>query len=144
MNKNYHYGQFTPEHLNLLKLGITLYNEDKFWECHEEVEDLWLADYGDNARYVYWVIIQVATSLYHYLDGNLNGAEGMIRKAKRKLDTCEKLKVETDLLYSYLDWEELKRIVRKIPENSSIDDYNELYNFKFKNPAKWKIHETTN
>ncbi|PIK14587.1 DUF309 domain-containing protein [Halobacteriovorax sp. JY17] len=138
METNYQFGQFTNEHLNLLKTGIVLYNEDKFWECHEEVEDLWLSDYGDDARYVYWVVIQVATSLYHYLDGNLNGAEGMIRKAKRKLEICEKRKVETEILYKYLSWEKFKRIIRKIPEKSCLDDYNELYSFKFKNPNHWE------
>ena len=137
MEAKYDFGQFPEEHLNLLKVGISLYNEDKFWECHEDVEDLWLSDYGDNARYVYWVVIQVATSLYHYLDGNINGAEGMIRKAKRKLDSVEKLHVETELLYRYLDWERFKKIIRKIPDKSTLDDYNELYKFKFKNPNHW-------
>ncbi|ATH06606.1 hypothetical protein BIY24_01245 [Halobacteriovorax marinus] len=137
MTSKYYYGQFTEEHLKLLKTGISLYNEEKFWECHEEVEDLWLADYGDDARYVYWVVIQVATSLYHYLDDNLNGAEGMIRKAKRKLEICEKKNVETELLYKYLSWEKFKKIIRKIPEKSKIEDYNELYSFKFKNPNHW-------
>jgi hypothetical protein len=138
MNARYEYGQFTQEHLNLLKSGISLYNDDKFWECHEEVEDLWLSDYGDNARYVYWVVIQVATSLYHYLDDNLNGAEGMIRKAKRKLVSCEKLHVETELLYKYLDWKEFKELIRNIPDKSSLEDYNKLYKFKFKNPDSWE------
>lgn len=138
MTTTYHYGQFTHEHLNLLKKGINLYNNDMFWECHEEVEDLWLSDYGDDARYVYWVVIQVATSLYHYLDGNLNGAEGMIRKAKRKLDLCEKKNVETDLLYKYLDWEKFKKVIRNIPDKSTLEDYNKLYNFKFKNTDNWE------
>ncbi len=137
MKEEYTYGKFSNEHLNLLKSGIKLYNEDKFWECHEEVEDLWLSDYGDNARYVYWVIIQVATSLYHYLDDNLNGAEGMIRKAKRKLNSVEKLHVETDLMYKYLDWDQYKKIIREIPDKSTLEDYNKLYEFKFKNPDKW-------
>ncbi|OUR98943.1 hypothetical protein A9Q84_05895 [Halobacteriovorax marinus] len=137
MAEQYHYGQFTDSHLNLLKKGIELYNIEHFWECHEEIEDLWLEDYGDNARYVYWVIIQVATSLYHYLDGNLAGAEGMIRKAKRKLDTCEEKRVETELLEKFLDWSEFKKLVREIPEKSSLDDYNKLHRFKFKNPDVW-------
>lgn len=138
MTAKYHYGQFSNTHLNLLKKGITLYNKDHFWECHEEIEDLWLEDTGDNARYVYWVVIQVATSLYHYLDGNLNGAEGMIRKAKRKLDLCEKLRVETNLLNQFLDWDEFKKIIREIPDKSSLEDYNKLYSFKFKDPNTWE------
>ena len=74
---SYEYGQFSESHLLKIRKGVEFYNVRKYWECHEELEDHWLEDRGDNARYVYWVIIQAATALFHYEDGNLAGATGM-------------------------------------------------------------------
>ena len=39
---NDRYGQFLVEHLQKIQYGIELFNEQKYWECHEELEDLWL------------------------------------------------------------------------------------------------------
>lgn len=78
------YGQFQIEHLRKIKKGIELFNKGKYWQCHEELEDHWLEDRGDNARYVYWTIIQIATALFHALDKNINGALGQIEKAQKK------------------------------------------------------------
>ena len=45
----------------------------KYWECHEELEHHWLEDAGDNARLIYWAVIQVAAAMYHFRDDNLKG-----------------------------------------------------------------------
>ncbi len=135
----YHFGQFTPDHLALLEEGIELFNKRHYWMCHEVVEDLWMDHIGDNARYVYWVIIQVATALYHYEDGNLNGAKGMNNKAKRKIEFIEKNHVESDIMELYLDWSKLKAMVKSIPHDPDIEVFEKLYHFKFKDPKTWKI-----
>ena len=127
----YHYGQFSPEHLSLLLEGLELYNTGHYWMCHEVVEDLWMDAIGDNARYVYWVVIQLATCLYHHEDGNINGASGMINKAKGKIDFIEKNHVESDIMDKYLDWQNLKRIVKAIPKQSDLSDFDDLKLFKF-------------
>ena len=46
MSENYHFGQFTPEHFEKMKKGVQLFNEQKYWECHEELEHHWLEDAG--------------------------------------------------------------------------------------------------
>jgi len=135
----YQYGQFTPEHVQTIRKGIELYNAGKFWECHEELEDHWLEDTMDNARNVYWAVIQAAACLYHYENKNLAGARGLILKAKEKLLRCEKLKSETPLVYKFLSWEIFKSIIRKIPNDPSIEDFFELYQFKFSNPRNWEV-----
>ncbi|MEH0861830.1 MULTISPECIES: DUF309 domain-containing protein [Halobacteriovorax] len=127
----YHFGQFTPEHLELIQEGLELYNTGHYWMCHEVIEDLWMDAMGDNARYVYWVVIQLATSLYHHEDDNLNGASGMVNKAKGKIDFIEKNHVESDIMDKYLDWQRLKRIVKKIPHSPKLSDFKELKSFKF-------------
>lgn len=138
-NMKYHFGQFTPDHLILLEEGINLYNKRHYWMCHEVVEDLWMDHIGDNARYVYWVVIQVATSLYHYEDGNLNGAKGMNNKAKRKIEFIENNHVESDVMEKYLDWSKLKAIVKSIPHDPPIEAFEKLYQFKFRDPKTWDV-----
>ena len=72
-----------------------MFNEQKYWECHEELEHHWLEDSGDNARLIYWAVIQVAAAMYHYRDKNLIGVQGLLKKARDKLVRAEKNKVET-------------------------------------------------
>ncbi|EPZ49831.1 PF03745 domain protein [Bacteriovorax sp. BAL6_X] len=128
---DYYFGQFTTEHLELIQEGLNLFNTGHYWMCHEVVEDLWMDSIGDNARYVYWVVIQLATALYHHEDDNLNGASGMVNKAKGKIDFIEKNHVESDIMDRYLDWQNLKSIVKAIPTKATLRDFSKLKAFKF-------------
>lgn len=132
--------QFSVEHLKKMAEGIKLFNSGHFWECHEELEDHWLEDMGDDCRYVYWVVIQVATALLHHRDDNLAGAEGMLRKAKEKLLHCESKDVESDILYRFLGWKKFKSLVREIPKEPTLEDFEKLAQFKFSDPSKWMQH----
>lgn len=133
-------GKFNLDHLREIKKGITLFNQQKYWECHEELEDFWIENPGDNVRYVFWAIIQIATSMYHYRDGNLNGTQGMLQKAQDKIQQCEKNKVETPLLNEYLSWVKLKSLVNQVPKNAGLESFKKLYTFRFKpDPSKWDL-----
>ena len=125
------FDKFEWEHLSKMKLGITLYNEGQFWECHEELEDHWIEGRGSNVRYVYWALIQVSTALFHKLNGNSSGAMGMISKAREKIDLCEKFQVETPLMEEFLNWSYFKTLVKK-------GDFDKLIEFKFLNPQEWE------
>ena len=133
---------FESEHLKKMKQGVQFYNEGKYWECHEELEDHWLEDQGDNARYVYWAVIQIATALYHYEDGNLAGARGMINKSREKIAKCKMYGVESDIMNKFLQWKLLKSIVANIPKEPSLEDFKRLSDFKFSRPDKWDVHLT--
>ena len=137
---SYEYGQFSVEHLLKIREGVHLYNSRKYWECHEELEDHWLEDRGDDARYVYWVIIQAATALFHYEDGNIAGATGMINKAKEKVNICETKRVATDLVFKFLAWKKFKSLIMAIPTRPELSDFAELHRFKFSHPDKWSAH----
>jgi predicted metal-dependent hydrolase len=132
---DYEFGQFTPEHLKKMKEGVELFNEQKYWECHEALEDVWMEDRNDNARNVYWAVIQVAAACIHYRDNKIIGSQGMIMKAKQKFKRCRDMHILTDLAFKYLDWEELERIVLRIPDGelSQLEDFKELFAFRFKN-----------
>lgn len=133
-------GQFSVEHLRKMTEGVKLYNQRMFWECHEELEDHWLADMGDNCRYVYWVVIQVATALHHHSDQNLAGARGMINKAKEKMTQCEKRGVESDIMNRFLSWKRFKKLVREVPQEPNLEDFKDLESFRFSDPDKWGPH----
>jgi hypothetical protein len=136
----YHYGQFSLDHLKAIREGITLFNDEKYWECHEYLEGLWLDDVGDKARLVYWAILQLAVCLYHYREENLIGAQGLLKKSKDKIRRCEKEKVETSLMYTFLDWDLLKKIVERVPGNPTLRDFETLSKFKFRpDPKRWRI-----
>lgn len=134
----YSYGQFSDEHLGLMTEALTLYNQQKYWECHEALEDLWMEDRGDNARYIYWAIIQVAASCIHYREKNLIGAHGMLSKAKEKFRRARELNVLTELVFKYLNWAEFEELAMRVPDqNSTLEDFTPIYNFRFSNyPAE--------
>ena len=120
----YKFGQFTPEHLAKIQEGIELFNEQKYWECHESLEDLWMEDKNDSARYIYWAIIQVAAACIHYRDSKIIGAQGMINKAREKFRRSRELHVLTPLVLKYLDWEELEKLVAQIKEkDAKLEDF---------------------
>lgn len=133
MSETYPWGTFGLEHLAKIKEGIECFNKEEFWECHEVLEDIWMEDASDQARYVYWAIIQVATSLYHVREKNLVGAHGMLIKSKEKFQICENKKIETDLCESYLSWSSLKKLVFNINEDQDLESFDQLYKFKFLN-----------
>lgn len=137
--KEYQYGQFSPEHLKNTIAGVILFNQQKYWECHEDLEDHWLEGRGDNARYVYWAIIQVAACMIHYRDENLSGAQGLLSKAKEKFRKIEEHKVETELMETYLSWSKLKKMVREIPREAKLEEFANLFEFRFKDPSTWDI-----
>ncbi len=122
--------EFTKDHLRMMQNGIRLFNEGKFWDCHEDLEDPWMECNHEPAKYVFWAVIQVATALYHYENQNLNGASGMLNKSREKFKFCESL--EGPLLNQYLSWNTLKKLVEEIPQNPKLDDFKNLYKFKFK------------
>ncbi len=65
--------------------GIDLFNEGKFFECHEAWEEVWKRSDGE-AKLFYQGIIQAAVAILHAQRGNLNGAASMYAKASSKLD----------------------------------------------------------
>ncbi len=128
--------QFDQTHLQTIAEGIRLFNAQKYWECHEELEDHWREE-PNQVRNVYWAVIQVAAAMIHYRDENIIGANGLITKAKQKFDRCEQYKIESDLLNRNLDWAKLKKMVRAVPPNPELSDFKDLFDFRFKDPSQW-------
>lgn len=130
---------FSEEDLLKLTQGVSLFNNRKYWECHEEVEDLWLEE-ASPIRNIYWAIIQIATSLYHYRDENNVGAIDMMYKAKEKVLMAEKAHVESQILYKFLSWKKLKGVILKLNSENELAVLEEMSKFRFPKPEKWSMH----
>jgi uncharacterized protein len=128
--------QFGPEHLEKMREGIRLFNQKKYWECHEALEDPWVEDPSDKVRYVYWLVIQIAAMLVHYEKNNYSGMQGLYSKSMDKLKKCEELSVEGEFLHEKLNWLTFKNLIKKIPVNFTPDDLKEIYQFKFPKEAE--------
>ncbi|MBY0516723.1 MAG: DUF309 domain-containing protein [Bacteriovoracaceae bacterium] len=124
---------FDAEHLQKMESGIRCFNQQQYWECHEELEHVWLEDRQDPHRYVYWAVIQVAASMIHYRDDKFIGAVGMMNKAREKFKKCRELHVLSPLLEEKLQWSKLEAMVMAIPEKpEDLKLFEVIWNFRFK------------
>lgn len=53
--------------------GIRLFNQGEYYECHHELEDIWLAE-PDPIRYLYQGILQIGVGFHHLGNQNYRGA----------------------------------------------------------------------
>ena len=57
----------------ILKLGIGCFNRQEFFDCHEVLEEVWLAEPPEEKPF-YQGLIQVAAAFHHYQRGNRRGS----------------------------------------------------------------------
>src|ERR1700689_5656141 len=66
--------------------GIDLFNEGRFFECHEAWEEIGKRSDGE-LKLFYQGLIQAAVAILHAQRGNLEGARSLYEKASAKLDS---------------------------------------------------------
>jgi uncharacterized protein len=74
----------TLEHPDFYEQGIDLFNEGRFFECHEAWEEIWKRSDGE-VKLFYQGMIQAAVAILHAQRGNLEGARSLYEKASAKL-----------------------------------------------------------
>lgn len=74
----------TPAHSDFYEQGIELFNEGRFFECHEAWEEIWKRSDGAEKLF-YQGLIQAAVAILHAQRGNLEGARSLYEKASAKL-----------------------------------------------------------
>ena len=67
--------------------GIRLFNEHKFFDAHEVLEDVWRAAPPEQKKFLQG-LIQLAVALHHHSTGNTVGAASVLKRAARNL-SCE-------------------------------------------------------
>ncbi|HKN12023.1 MAG TPA: DUF309 domain-containing protein [Candidatus Binatus sp.] len=75
----------TQSHPDFYEQGIDLFNEGRFFECHEAWEEIWKRSDGE-VKLFYQGLIQAAVAILHAQRGNLEGARSLYEKASAKLD----------------------------------------------------------
>jgi len=64
--------------------GISLFNNAKFFDAHEALEDVWRAAPPENKKFLQG-LIQVAVAFHHYSTGNRVGMRSVLERAIRNL-----------------------------------------------------------
>jgi uncharacterized protein len=65
--------------------GIAQFNRGEYFECHETLEALWLAE-PTSLRRLYQGILQVGVGLHHLRAGNYRGASGLLARGAGYLE----------------------------------------------------------
>jgi uncharacterized protein len=66
--------------------GIELFNQGRFFDCHESWEEVWKQAHGAEKLF-YQGLIQAAVAILHAQRGNRDGARSLYAKARAKLDS---------------------------------------------------------
>ncbi len=68
----------------LYRQGVRLFNERRFFDCHDALEESWTDTLGPE-RELYQGLIQAAVALFHFGNGNFGGARRMYFSSARYL-----------------------------------------------------------
>ena len=79
--------------------AVRQFDEGRYWDCHETLEDLW-RETPYPLRFVYHAVIKAAVGFHHLSRHNRNGAKVKLSDAARLLSLFQPdvLGVRTDLL----------------------------------------------
>jgi uncharacterized protein len=72
-------------HSQFYEEGIELFNQGRFFECHEAWEEVWKRSDGE-VKLFYQGLIQAAVAILHAQRGNLEGAQSLYEKAMANLE----------------------------------------------------------
>lgn len=67
--------------------GIELFNQEKFHEAHDILEEMWTEQKSDPYRQMYQGVIQAAVSLYLYQEKRYPGAIKVYQRSIKSLDS---------------------------------------------------------
>lgn len=121
-------------HPNAIK-GFILFNDQRYFEAHEELEIAWRAVKNQN-REMYRGILQVGVAYYHIQRGNYRGAIKMFNRAFYWLDSYPDDHLGVNLRGFRHDankaYEELRRVGQ-----DNIKDFRNI----FFRPIEYKEHQ---
>jgi len=68
-----------------LQQGIELFNQGRFFDAHEVLEDVWRRSSQENKKF-FQGLVQVAVAFHHHSTGNLVGMRSVLRRALTNLE----------------------------------------------------------
>jgi predicted metal-dependent hydrolase len=75
----------TEEESAAFEKGVAQFNAGHYFECHDTLEDMWTGIRGPS-RDFFQALIQVSVAFYHLTNGNLAGADSMLRRALKRFE----------------------------------------------------------
>ena len=115
-------GSQASDRSTILEEGRMLFGEERFWECHEVLEGLWLKT-QDEEKTLLQGIILVCAALVHYQRNRSKICLSMLRNYRHKLKWKERY-------YHGIDIESLRADVDKILSTERVHLFNLQYHSK--------------
>ena len=86
----------TSHSKNHLREGIDLFNRERFFECHEVLEEAWLEASGEQRTFLQG-LIQIAVAFYHLRRENIIGAGRLLTAGMEKLSAFAPVRDAVDV-----------------------------------------------
>jgi uncharacterized protein len=103
-----------PDKVAVLKQSVELFNEQRYWECHETLEQIWRRESKGPEKDAQQGIILAASALVHFQKNEDEVCIGMMPKALAKLDSWREKK------YYMVDIDQLKEQLQEIQTTKTI------------------------
>jgi hypothetical protein len=91
--------------------GVQLFNDERFWECHEVLEQAWHVSKGVERDAIQSIIL-TAAAFVHYQKGEEEICLSILRRAKAKMTTAK--------TYEKMNFQELVRDIDGILDSEKI------------------------
>lgn len=98
----------------VLKDSVDLFNEQRYWECHETLEQIWRRERKGAEKDVQQGIILTASAFVHFQKNESDVCLGMIPRTLQKLESWKEQK------YFTIDVGNLKDNLKKIYDSQKI------------------------
>ncbi len=96
------------EKLDVFREGISLFNEERFWECHEVLEQIWHPARGVERNIIQGLIL-TAAALVHHQKGESDVSLSMLSKAIVRLGSTDQ--------YHGVDLNHVRKEIRQMVES---------------------------
>jgi hypothetical protein len=91
--------------------GIQLFNEERFWECHEALEQAWHPSKGVERDAIQSIIL-TAAAFVHYQKGEEETCLSILRRARDKMASAEN--------HEKMDFRQLRQNIDEILDSGKI------------------------
>jgi uncharacterized protein len=91
--------------------GVQLFNEERFWECHEALEQAWYPSKGIERDAIQSIIL-TAAAFVHYQKGEKEICLSILRRARAKMASAQN--------YEKVDLRELRKYIDTILESGNV------------------------
>ena len=105
----------TLEKDNAISQGISYFNDERFWECHEVLEGVWKKINGEEKLLVNGLIL-VAAGLVHYQKGEDDICISIFNRALKKLQNSSGM-------YYQMDINRIKSLVLEMIQTKQISTF---------------------